>query len=135
MPRSPRLSGFDGDLFDVAAGEDRRVGRLDPLLAGGTFTGVAPRPLLVHREVDGLEYGSGSASLVALGHDTARYDFATTPGPNATWHDIPLPGRPSSSAGRRRYGRSAAVREESQRRAARREEVARGVAPNGRRRK
>jgi hypothetical protein len=62
-----------------------------PLLAGGTFGGVAPRPLLVHREVDGLEYGSGSASLVALRHDTARYDFATTPGPTTTWHEIPLP--------------------------------------------
>lgn len=62
-----------------------------PLLSGGTFTGAAPRPLIVHREVDGLEYGSGSAALVALSHTAARYDFATTPGPTATWHEIPLP--------------------------------------------
>ncbi|MGI5180623.1 NRDE family protein [Dactylosporangium sp. CA-152071] len=62
-----------------------------PLLAGGTFTGAAPRTLLVRHEVDGLEYGSGSASLVALGRDTVRYDFATTPGPSATWTRIPVP--------------------------------------------
>jgi hypothetical protein len=63
------------------------------LLAGGTFTGVAPRPLIVHRELDGLEYGSGSASLVALGRGATRYDFATAPGPAAAWHEVPLPAR------------------------------------------
>ncbi|MEV0127603.1 NRDE family protein [Dactylosporangium sp. NPDC050688] len=61
-----------------------------PMLAGGTFTGAAPRTLLVHHSVDGLEYGSGSASLVALRPGAARYDFATTPGPTATWQEIPL---------------------------------------------
>lgn len=59
-----------------------------PMLAGGTFTGAAPRTLLVHHSVDGLEYGSGSASLVALRPGAARYDFATTPGPTATWQEI-----------------------------------------------
>src|SRR5438105_167109 len=34
------------------------------LLSGGDFTGAAVRPLLIRKEVDGLEYGSGSASLV-----------------------------------------------------------------------
>ena len=63
-----------------------------PLLAGGDFTGAAPRSLLVHREVDGLVYGSGSVSLVAIGAGGVRYDFAAPPGPAAPWYEVALTG-------------------------------------------
>ncbi|GAA0718091.1 NRDE family protein [Dactylosporangium roseum] len=62
------------------------------LLAGGEFTGAAERPILVRREVDGLEYGSGSAALIAIGEPGVRYDFTANPGPSAVWREIPLPG-------------------------------------------
>jgi hypothetical protein len=71
-----------------------------PMLAGGSFTGVAPRSLLVHHEVDGLVYGSGSATLVALGRDTVRYDFAAPPGPSAAWTEISLSDAAQSRAAR-----------------------------------
>ncbi|MFI5913544.1 NRDE family protein [Dactylosporangium sp. NPDC051541] len=60
------------------------------LLSGGEFTGAAPRPLLVRREVEGLLYGSGSAALVAIGEPGVRYDFTAGPGPDAQWAEIPL---------------------------------------------
>ena len=61
------------------------------LLTGGEFTGAAVRPLLVRREVDGLLYGSSSASLVAIGEPGVRYDFTANPGPAAVWDEIHLP--------------------------------------------
>ncbi|MGI5245713.1 NRDE family protein [Dactylosporangium sp. CA-139066] len=61
------------------------------LLAGGEFTGAAERPLLIRKEVDGLLYGSGSATLVAIGEPGVRYDFTANPGPAAHWSEIPLP--------------------------------------------
>jgi hypothetical protein len=63
-----------------------------PLLSGGDFTGAAIRPLLIRKEFDGLEYGSGSASLVAIGEAGVRYDFTANPGPSAVWQEIHLPG-------------------------------------------
>ncbi|GAA2363263.1 NRDE family protein [Dactylosporangium salmoneum] len=61
------------------------------LLSGGEFTGAAERPLLVRKEFDGLLYGSGSASLVAIGEPGVRYDFTGNPGPEAHWFEVPLP--------------------------------------------
>ncbi|GGM14729.1 NRDE family protein [Dactylosporangium sucinum] len=60
------------------------------LLSGGEFTGAAPRSLLIRKEIDGLEYGSGSAALVAIGEAGVRYDFTANPGPSALWREIPL---------------------------------------------
>jgi transport and Golgi organization protein 2 len=58
------------------------------LLAGGGFTGVEPRPLIVRREFDGRRYGSGSATLVALSATGIRYDFTANPGESAIWREI-----------------------------------------------
>ncbi|MER7001656.1 NRDE family protein [Dactylosporangium sp. NPDC000555] len=61
------------------------------LLSGGEFTGAGERPLLIRREVDGLLYGSGSATLVAIGEPGVRYDFTANPGPDAIWDEVGLP--------------------------------------------
>jgi hypothetical protein len=49
------------------------------LLRGDGLPGDDPRALIVRREFDGLVYGSGSASLVAIAADQVRYDFTATP--------------------------------------------------------
>jgi hypothetical protein len=49
------------------------------LLAGDGLAPDDPRALLVRREFEGRLYGSGSASLVAIGADVVRYDFTPTP--------------------------------------------------------
>jgi uncharacterized protein with NRDE domain len=59
------------------------------LLRGDGLAPDDPRALLVHKEFDGTEpgteefagriYGSGSATLVAIGRDRVRYDFTPTP--------------------------------------------------------
>lgn len=83
----------------AAAGPDPKPG-LPPaeawgdwiaLLSGGEFTGAARRSLLVRREVEGLQYGSGSAALVAIGEPGVRYDFTANPGPDALWGEVTLP--------------------------------------------
>jgi len=49
------------------------------LLGGDGLAPDDPRALLVRREFEGKVYGSGSASLVAIGADVVRYDFTPTP--------------------------------------------------------
>ena len=49
------------------------------LLAGDGLAPDDPRALLVRREFEGKVYGSGSASLVAIGAGAVRYDFTPTP--------------------------------------------------------
>jgi hypothetical protein len=49
------------------------------LLRGDGLDPGDPRALLVEHEYDGRRYGSGSASLVALGPAGTRYDFTPHP--------------------------------------------------------
>jgi hypothetical protein len=58
------------------------------LLAGAGLDPADPRALIVRRWHDGSEYGSTSASLVALGRDSVRYDFTADPGLSADWRQI-----------------------------------------------
>jgi Transport and Golgi organisation 2 len=67
------------------------------LLAGDGLAPDDPRALIVRHQHFGREYGSTSATLVALGHSAVRYDFSGDPGPTATWHEIPL--TPSNATG------------------------------------
>jgi hypothetical protein len=60
------------------------------LLAGDGLDPADPRALIVRREFDGRTYGSGSAGLLAIGPGTVRFDFTATPGPAATWSEVPL---------------------------------------------
>lgn len=67
------------------------------LLRGDGLAPDDPRALLVRKEIDGTEpgteafagriYGSGSATLVAIGRDRVRYDFTATP-ENPQWTPI-----------------------------------------------
>lgn len=60
---------------DTAAAWDGWV----DLLRGDGLDPDDPRALLIAREYDGRRYGSGSASLVALGRSGGRYDFTAHP--------------------------------------------------------
>jgi hypothetical protein len=55
------------------------------LLAGDGLDPGDERALIVAKEIDGRRYGSTSASLVALGADTVRYDFTATPADPHWW--------------------------------------------------
>ena len=43
------------------------------------------RALIVAKEIEGRQYGSTSATLVALAPDEVRYDFTATPAHPAWW--------------------------------------------------
>jgi hypothetical protein len=63
------------------------------LLRGDGLDPADPRALLIHHEVAGAHYGSGSASLIGVAADGAvRYDFTATPtAPN--WTEVAPPRR------------------------------------------
>jgi len=86
----------------VAAGEPDPRPRLPPerawgdwlrLLAGDGLDPADPRAVIIRREYEGRPYGSTSATLVALGTDAVRYDFAARPGPVGAWHEVRAPSR------------------------------------------
>ncbi|GAA5201254.1 hypothetical protein GCM10023322_80860 [Rugosimonospora acidiphila] len=58
------------------------------LLGGDGLDPADPRALLVGRAFAGRDYGSTSASLVALGDGRARYDFCAAPLGAARWSRI-----------------------------------------------
>jgi len=60
------------------------------LLRGDGLSGDDPRALIVRREFEGRIYGSTSASLVAVGPDGVRFDFAATPD-RPSWSEVALP--------------------------------------------
>jgi hypothetical protein len=67
---------------------DRAWGGWLTLLAGNALDPTDPRALLVRRQFNGRDYGSTSASLLALAPGTLRYDFAAGPGPGAAWYEV-----------------------------------------------
>jgi hypothetical protein len=53
-----------------------------------------PRALVVRQELGDRIAGTVSTTLVALGRDTVRYDFTSTPGVPGGWRTVmPRPGR------------------------------------------
>lgn len=60
------------------------------LAAGGDLEPADPRALIVRREFGDRVYGSTSATLVALGTEGVRYDFAPDPGHHAHWSEVKL---------------------------------------------
>jgi hypothetical protein len=86
----PALHGVPGvDPRPGPPTRDAWAGWVD-LLAGGTFTGVEPRSLIMRVSHEGREYGSGSASLVALSERALRFDFTSNPGADARWAEVPV---------------------------------------------
>lgn len=55
------------------------------LLAGDGIDPADDRALIVAKEIEGRQYGSTSASLVALSPTTVRYDFTATPARPSWW--------------------------------------------------
>lgn len=96
VPDHPLVEHF-GPLLRATADPDPRPG-LPPdrawdgwltLLAGDGLDPADPRALLVRRHVYDRDYGSTSASLLALAPGALRYDFAPDPGPTASWYEVP----------------------------------------------
>ncbi len=76
---APLLAALpDPPLRPAADSTEAWAGWVD-LLRGDGLDPADPRALLVAHEYDGRRYGSGSASLVALGPLGARYDFTADP--------------------------------------------------------
>ena len=61
------------------------------LLRGDGLAPDDPRALIERREVAGHTYGSTSASLIALGRETLRYDFTATP-ESPSWAPVAVTG-------------------------------------------
>ena len=59
------------------------------LLAGDGLPGDDPRALVVRKAVGERTYGSSSAALIALSHDSVRFDFTATPNRPA-WYPVLL---------------------------------------------
>jgi hypothetical protein len=65
-----------------------------PLIDGDGLDPRDPRALVVRQELGGRIAGTVSTTLVALGRDTVRYDFTSTPGVPGGWRTVmPRPGR------------------------------------------
>jgi uncharacterized protein with NRDE domain len=90
-----------GDHVIVNAGIDvdsPLVNRLRPLLSadwhevlGGSGVDPAgPDALIVRREYQGRVYASTSATLLTLAPNKVRYEFTATPGPGASWYEVPV---------------------------------------------
>jgi hypothetical protein len=95
VPDQPLVAHFL-PLLVAAAEPDPRPG-LSPerawgdwlrLLAGDGLDPTDPRAVIIRREYAGRPYGSTSATLVALGPDAVRYDFAAPPGPVGRWQEV-----------------------------------------------
>ena len=86
-PPDPRsagtLAGAGSDLSTVDFWGDWVT-----LLRGDGLDPTDPRALLVRRTLPGRTYGSTSATLVALGADSVRYDFCPVPADPSTWYRV-----------------------------------------------
>jgi uncharacterized protein with NRDE domain len=49
-----------------------------------------PRALVIRRTFQGRVYASTSASLLSLSPGAVRYDFTSSPGPDAIWSEVPV---------------------------------------------
>jgi len=58
------------------------------LLAGDGLDPTDERALVVRKEVEGRDYASTSASLVALSAGGVRYDFTATPADPSSWYEV-----------------------------------------------
>jgi Transport and Golgi organisation 2 len=85
LPNPPLASSFEPDADTASA-----WGGWVDLLRGDGLDPGDPRALIVAHEFGGRRYGSGSASLVALGGPGVRYDFTAHP-EKPTWGRIPTP--------------------------------------------
>jgi Transport and Golgi organisation 2 len=95
VPDDPLVPHFL-PLLRSAADPDPRPGVLPGqawgdwlrLLGGDGLDPTDPRALIVRRPVGERTFASTSASLIALGRDGVRYDFAADPGPVARWQEV-----------------------------------------------
>lgn len=82
---SPLLAALPDPL--LTPGTEGWVPWVD-LLEGDGLEPDDPRALLVRRDIEGRQYGSTSASLVAFTPDGVRYDFALDPFDRDSWRRI-----------------------------------------------
>jgi len=59
-----------------------------PLIEGDGLDPRDPRALVVRQDFDGRAAGTTSMTLLALGHDSVRYDFNGAPGVSGQWSTI-----------------------------------------------
>ena len=85
LPNPPLARSFEPDADTQGA-----WGGWVELLRGDGLDPGDPRALIVAHEFGGRHYGSGSASLVALGDPGVRYDFTAHP-ENPSWAPVPTP--------------------------------------------
>lgn len=81
LPRLEALAGPGAGSGDWEAWRD--------LLTGGGFAGDDDRALIVHKEIEGRQYGSTSGALVAIAADrTVHYDFTARPADPTSWEPV-----------------------------------------------
>lgn len=91
---APLLDGLPDPLLHAGAAPRTAWEPWCELLQGDSLDPDDPRALLVRRNVDGLTYGSTSASLVGLSPDGIRYDFTADPWDPDAWYEVAVPSTP-----------------------------------------